>query len=78
MKYWHKVKDLKKVLKQSNKTENSKRQKNLRIKIKFNILLALTVIKSKNTKQFVKMCLKKTEVDFCLVHIHVGPTTTYL
>lgn len=64
MKYWHKVKDLKKVLKQSNKTGNSKRQKNLRIKIKFNILLALTVIKSKNTKQFVKMCLKKLKVIF--------------
>lgn len=78
MKYWHKVKDLKKVLKQSNKTENSKRQKNLRIKIQFNILLALTVIKNKNTKQFVTMCQQNTEVDFCLVHIHVGPTTTYL
>lgn len=64
MKYWHKVKDLKFFLKQSNKTENSKRQKNLRIKIKFNILLALTVIKSKNTKQFVKMCLKKLKVIF--------------
>lgn len=65
MKYWHKVKDLKKVFKQSNKTENSKRQKNLRIKIKFNILLALTVIKSINTKQFVKMCLlKKLKVIF--------------
>lgn len=64
MKYWHKVKDLKKVFKQSNKTENSKRQKNLRVKIKFNILLGLTVIKSKNMKQFVKMCLKKLKVIF--------------
>lgn len=64
MKYWHNVKDLKKVFKQSNKTENSKREKNLRIKIKFNILLALTVIKSKNTKQFVKMCLKNLKLTF--------------
>lgn len=64
MKYWHKVQDLNFFLKQSNKTENSKRQKNLRIKIKFNILLALTVIKSKNTKQFVKMCLKKLKLIF--------------
>lgn len=78
MKYWHKVKDLKKVFKQSNKTENSKRQKNLRVKNQFNILLGLTVIKNKNTKQFVTMCQQNTEDDFCLVHIHVGPTTTYL
>lgn len=40
MKYWYEVKDLK-----TNKTENSKRQKNLRVKIKFNVLLGLTVIK---------------------------------
>lgn len=59
MKYWYEVKDLK-----SNKTENSKRQKNLRVKIKFNTLLGLTVIKSKDTKQFVKMCLKKLKLIF--------------